>query len=87
MDVGFNDVRGKLIWTLPDDATQLINQTQQDKQGQVVDVFQNALGIMALFLMRAMGNARLARHLEAQMNLMTDLLTLEQLQAQQQANQ
>jgi hypothetical protein len=73
-----------LTWRLPQEAEPLITNLPQEKQKQVVDVFQNSLGIVALFLLKSMGNQKLAHHLESQMNVMADLLTLAEAQGQQQ---
>jgi hypothetical protein len=84
VDVGFNDERGRLVWTLPQQAEQLLANATQDQRAKVVDFFNKALGIVAFAMLTGFTSQRLSQHLEALLNITGDLVTLAQAQAQQQ---
>jgi hypothetical protein len=84
VDAGFNDERGRLVWTLPQQAEQLLSKAQQDQQAKVIDFFNKAFGILAFALLTGFTNQRLTQHLEGVLNILGDLTTLAQAQAQQQ---
>jgi hypothetical protein len=84
MDAGFQDQRGKLTWTLPPEAEQLLSQATPEQRAQVLDLFNKSLGILCFFMLRSFSNQRLAQHLEGIMNIMTDLVMAAAQQQQQQ---
>jgi hypothetical protein len=84
VDVGFNDQRGKLVWTLPQQVEQLLQQASQDQQRKVVDFLNQCVGIVTMALMLGFTNQRLTQHLEAMLAILGDLVALAQAQAQQQ---
>jgi len=83
MNVGFEDNRGKLVWTLPQDANQLLSQVEQSQQAQIKDLFDKSLGIVCFFLLQSFGDQRMSQHVEGVMNIITDLIMAATARKQQ----
>ena len=87
MDAGFSDSRGRLVWSLPDEAAQLLANANQEQRSQVMGLFNQSLGVLCFLMLRSFTNPRLAQHLEGVVNIMTDLITAAEVQQQQAAQQ
>lgn len=87
MNISFEDNRGKLVWSLPQDAEQLLAQASQDQRANVQDLFTKSLGIVTFFLLQSFTDQRLAQHVEGVMNMITDLIMAASARRAQQQDQ